>query len=70
MRRNDDEQLPLKLFSPLIVGGESEKSREKESTGCVWMEPARKIEFLPRLFYKRDIGGNFSWGIWTRNVQQ
>lgn len=35
LSRHDDEQLPLKLFSPLIVGGESEKSREKESTGCV-----------------------------------
>lgn len=69
MHRTDDEQLPLKLFSPLIVGGESEKSREKESTSCVWMEPARKIEFLPRLFYKRDIG-ELSSGIWTRNVQQ
>lgn len=56
LTRRDDDQLPLKLFAIDSWRGKRKVPWRRKNR----LEPDRKIEFLPRLFYKRKYWGTFT----------
>lgn len=66
MTRRDDDQLPLKLFAIDRWRDRKRKvSRRRKNPLVVWMEPARKIEFLPLGYFIKGNIGELSRGIWN-----